>query len=170
RHMGSPGDAALYEAWQLDYGPRFHSEGIIEHEPPLRNGKAYPSLVSTVDALGNEVSGIPTLELVAPLATYTPWRRWDYPNSFTKLTDAFTGSVIPLPRNEQEKQFYDDPRPTLEHLYPNRKSYLETAGSAARALVAQGFLLAEDVDAAVALQGHIWDWIMGRPMPDVAGE
>ncbi|MEM8548719.1 MAG: alpha/beta hydrolase domain-containing protein, partial [Pseudomonadota bacterium] len=163
QHMGAPGSAAFYEAWMLDYGPRFFDEGIIDHEPPLRTGKSYPSLVSTVDNNGNEVAGVPTLEVLAPLATYTPWRRWDYPNSFTQLTDAFTGAVIPFPRDSAEKAFYDDPRPTIDSLYASRDAYLEYARTQANTLVLQGLLLQQDVDDAVALQGQIWDWIMSRP-------
>lgn len=163
RHMGPPAEAAFYQAWVMDYGPRFVDEGIIDNEPPVRSGKAYPSFVSTVDEYGNEVAGIPTLELLAPLATYTPWRRWDYPNSFTTMTDYFTGAVIPLPRNNSEKSLFDDPRPSIETLYGSRERYLASANDAAAILVNDGFLLEEDIDGAVNLQGQIWDWIMQRP-------
>ncbi|MEM8988359.1 MAG: alpha/beta hydrolase domain-containing protein [Pseudomonadota bacterium] len=163
RHMGRPGDADFYEAWVMDYGPRFYDEGVIDNEPPKLSGQSYPSFVSKTDAYGNEVAGIPTLELVAPLATYTPWRRYDYPNSFTMLTDAFTGAVVPFPRTAAEKEKFGDPRPALDVLYASKDDYLAKARDAAQKLVDQGYLLKGDVDDAVGVQSDIWDWIMSRP-------
>ena len=163
RHMGAPGDAMFYEPWVLDYGPRFYDEGIVDNEPPVRTGESYPALVSTVDDNGNEVAGVPTLELVAPIATYTPWRRIDYPNSLTAMTDYFTGAVIPFPRNDEEKSRFGDPRPAISSLYPSKDDFLREARSRARDLVRDGFLLDDDIDDAVGLQGRIWDWVMSRP-------
>jgi len=61
----------VHEAYRVDYGPRW-ANGIITLEPP-RLGKPFPVRVSQVDADGNEVGGVRSLELLAPLATYTPW-------------------------------------------------------------------------------------------------
>ena len=163
RHMGAPGDAAFYEAWVMDYGPRFYDEGIVDNEPPVRTGKAYPCFVSAVDGYGNETAGVPTLELLAPLATYTPWRRWDYPNSFTNMTDYFTGAVIPFPRTAAEKEKFNDPRPSIDALYDSREAYLKRARECADILVKKGFLLQDDVGDEVDVQAQIWDWIMSRP-------
>ncbi len=163
KDIGSPAEVLFYQAWVLDYGPDFHESGIISHEPPIRTGKAYPSYVSTVDEYGNETAGIPTLEILVPLATYTPWRRLDYPNSFTKLTDYFTGSVTPFPRDEAEKSSFDDPRPTIESLYPSKQHFLNQVRKKAEELAKEGYLLAEDIEDSIDLQSQIWDWIISRP-------
>ena len=163
KNFGEPGEVAFYEPWVLDYGPRFYEEGIIDHEPPQRTGKSYPAAVSTVDAFGNEVAGIRTLEMRSPIATYTPWRRWDYPNSFTAMTDYFTGAVIPFPRTAEEKAQFDDPRPALDELYADKGAFLADVRKSAHTMMEEGFLLEEDIDGNVDLQAQIWDWIMGRP-------
>lgn len=163
RHFGRPGEVPFYEPWVLDYGPRFHDQGIVDFEPPRRTGHSYPCSVSAVDELGNETAGIPTLELMAPLATFTPWRRLDYPNSFTAMTDYFTGTVSPLPRNAAEKALFEDPRPTIKELYGDKDAYLAKAREGAERLCSQGFLLEDDIEPNVILQEQIWDWIMGRP-------
>ncbi|MEM6536797.1 MAG: alpha/beta hydrolase domain-containing protein [Pseudomonadota bacterium] len=163
QNAGSPADVAFYEPWVLDYGERFEREGVIDIEPPKRFGKSYPCGVSDVDENGNEVAGIRTLEMRAPLATYTPWRRWDYPNSFTAMTDYFTGSVIPFPRNDREKAHFNDPRPAISSLYSSKDDFLESATREAQRMSEEGFLLKDDIDANVALQASIWDWIFSRP-------
>ncbi|MEM7663494.1 MAG: alpha/beta hydrolase domain-containing protein [Pseudomonadota bacterium] len=163
RYMDNPGDALFYEAWDLDYGPRFAEENIIETEPPKRSGNSYPAFVSKVDDYGNELSGIPTLEILVPIATYTPWRNLNRPRSLTKLTDIFTGAVIPFPRTAEEKSSFDDPRPSIDTLYADKDEFLSTVRKAAEQLVGKRLLLADDVDPAIELQGQIWDWVMSRP-------
>src|SRR5437867_5490373 len=59
------------EAYRVDYGPRW-SDGIVTLEPP-RLGRPFPVRVPQVDADGNETAGVRMLELLVPLATYTPW-------------------------------------------------------------------------------------------------
>src|SRR5207244_10044977 len=59
-----------HEAYRVDYGPRWPA-GIITFEPP-RLGKPFPPRVPQVDADGNELGGVRSLELLAPLATDTP--------------------------------------------------------------------------------------------------
>src|SRR5690606_18609226 len=61
-----------HEAYRADYGPLFRARGIVSMQPP-RLHSPYPVLVPAVDELGNERNGAPALEMMAPLATYTPW-------------------------------------------------------------------------------------------------
>ncbi len=150
----------VHEAYRVDYGPRWR-EGIITIDPP-RLGRAFPSRVSQVDADGNEAAGVPAVELLAPLATYTPWsRRTGYPAATHELVD-FLGTVAPFPRTEAERRERNDPRPSLEARYGTRARYLEAARRAGESLVARGVLLAEDAPGAVDRAGATWDWIMQR--------
>src|SRR5205823_6640441 len=64
--------SVIHEAYRVDYGPRW-AAGIITREPPAI-GPPFPALVSQVDADGNEMAGVRGLELLVPLATYTPWQ------------------------------------------------------------------------------------------------
>jgi hypothetical protein len=118
--------------------------------------------VPQVDADGNEAAGVPTVERLAPLATYTPWSlRAGYPAATRELVD-FLGTFVPFPRTEAERRERNDPRPSLEARYGTRARYLDAARRAAESLVARGLLLAEDAPRAVDRAGVTWDWIMQR--------
>jgi len=147
-----------HEAYRADYGPRWQ-QGIIDIQPPDL-GTPFPVLVPQVDEFGNDVGGVQTVELLAPLATYTPWNlRIGYPGGTDELTD-FTGTYIPLPRTDSIAQATGDPRPSIRSMYSDKAQYLIAAQHAAELLVTQGFLLQEDVAAVVQRAGQHWDWIM----------
>jgi hypothetical protein len=156
--LRTPGLA--HTAYRADYGPRFETEGIIDKQPP-ELGEAFPVLVPRVDEFGNELAGTRTVELEAPLASYTPWSlRIGMPGDETELRD-FIGMILPLPRIERG-QDEGDARPPIEVMYAGREDYLRRAREAAEALVAQGWLLERDVDAAVERAGATWDWGLER--------
>ena len=68
----------IHEAYRVDYGRRWWNEGIIVRQPP-EIGSPFPSQVSQVDGLGNEIAGARSWEIMAPLGTYAPWNlRWGY--------------------------------------------------------------------------------------------
>ena len=149
----------IHEAYRADYGPRWLTEGVVDQQPPVL-GPPFPSQVSQVDGLGNEVAGVRSVELRAPLATYAPWNlRWGHPGATDELTD-FLGTFIPLPRTEEERSRWGDPRPSVESLYGNREAYLERVRAAARELVREGFLLAEDAPEAAEKAEALWVWLM----------
>src|SRR5207249_1885103 len=50
-----------------------------------------------------------------------------------------------------------DPRPSIEERYRSRDGYLERVRRAAAALVAQRFMLEEDIELTVALAARAWD-------------
>jgi hypothetical protein len=142
----------IYEAFRLDFGPRWWTEGIVDREPPDL-GPAFPSLVSQVDGLGNEVAGVRGWEIRAPLGTYAPWNlRWGYAGGTDDLTDS-RGTFIPLSRTEEDRASLGDPRPSVEAIYPSK--------AATRELVTDGFLLPEDAGAVVEMAERRWDWLLG---------
>jgi hypothetical protein len=61
-----------YQPPRLDFGPRFHREGIADIIPP-KTGKPFQTLLPAVNADGNETSGIMLPEVAVPLGTYTGW-------------------------------------------------------------------------------------------------
>ena len=154
--VGVPG--VIHEAYRVNYGPRWWSEGIIDREPP-ELGLPFPSQLSQVDGLGNEIGGVRGVELRVPVATFTPWNlRNGFPGSQEELTD-FLGTFIPLSRTGEERGARGDPRPSLESLYLNRATYLERVRAATRDLVREGFLLPEDAPRAVELAEARWVWV-----------
>ena len=146
-----------HEAYRVDYGSRW-SVGIVDNQPPVL-GERFGVRVPQADEFGNDRGGVPTVEILAPLATYAPWNlRTGFVGSTEELTD-FIGSYVPLPKTEAERRQTSDSRPSIEGLYDGRDDYLGAARRAAVRLVEQGFLLAEHVDAVVRRAGEHWNWI-----------
>jgi hypothetical protein len=145
-------------AYRADYGPRFRDEGIVDRQPPAL-GSPFPSLVPQVDGLGNEEAGVRNVEVRVPLATYAPWNlRTGYPGATDELVD-FTGTFVPLPRTEAEREARGDPRPSIASLYPSREAYLNRVRQASNDLAIGGFLLPEDLDGVLTRAETLWDWI-----------
>lgn len=147
----------IHEAYRADYGPLWQ-HGLVAFQPPLL-GPAFPSLVSRVDAQGNELAGLKTLEVLVPLATYLPWHlRRNVAGGVGELTD-FYGTLVPLARTEAERKERDDERPSIEGLYESRQDYVTRAEQAARTLVAERTLLEEDVPRVLERAEALWDWV-----------
>jgi hypothetical protein len=128
---------------------------------PPRPGRAFGSLVSAVDADGNEVAGIILPEVAVPIATHTGWtlRHPDIGGAEQLLV--FAGATLPFPRTQAEGAASGDPRASVEERYASREEYLAQVRQVAIALVASGYLLEEDVDLSVAAAARLWD-----PFPD----
>jgi hypothetical protein len=133
--------------WVLDYGPLFNNEdesGIITLEPPKVVGSLqYTILVPQVDADGNDVAGIRTTALQAPLATYAGWNPFR-PGLFGEQLCTRQGSYIPFARTRAERLGIGDPRLSLEERYGTHEGYVAAVRAAAQRRVAERFLLSED--------------------------
>lgn len=151
----------VHDAYRADYGPRFREEGIVTRQPPDL-GEPFPSLVSQVDGVGNELGGVRTVALSVPVGTYLPWnlRGPEAPAAPEELTD-FLGTFVPLPRTEGEREAWDDPRPSLEALYGTRNDYMRRVVAAVKDLTEQGLLLPEDAGRMSARAAQLWDWSVG---------
>jgi len=156
----------VHEAYRADYGDAWDRERIIYVQPP-KLGPAFTSLVPQVDRFGNELGGVPSVETLAPLATYTPWCvRTGMAGGNGEIFD-FYGSFFPLPRNETEQRAAGDTRPTIEETYTSKQAWFEQAQEGARLLVARGFLLEEDVPAVLAQAERTWDFVHSLPPLEV---
>ena len=106
-------------------------------------GASYGVLVPQVDADGNDVAGIRSVFLQAPVCTYTGWnpgRKDRFENGQCNLQ----GSFVPFAATRAEREAAGDPRLSLEERYPSRDAYLAAFRAAADRLVADRFLLPED--------------------------
>jgi hypothetical protein len=128
----------------LDFGAGFHALREITQHPPRRLGE-YGVLVPACDATNNERGMLLLPAVAVPVATYTGWnlRRREV-GAETELL-SLKGSYIPLPRTKIERLAAGDPRPSLEELYDDAKTYLRRFEEAAHKLVAERYLLEEDV-------------------------
>ncbi len=149
-----------HEAYRVDYGPEW-PRGIVAKEPPDL-GAAFPSLVPQVDALGNEIGGLRSLELAVPVATYAPWSvRRGMAGGNGELAD-FVGTIVPLAANSEARRQRSDPRPSLEELHGSRAVHLEHAARAADDLVRERLLLPEDRARVLRRAAELWDWAVSR--------
>jgi hypothetical protein len=149
-----------HDAYRVNYGSRW-SQGIVDIQPP-EIGERFSVMVAQVDQFGNERGGVPSVEILAPLATYAPWNlRSGFAGGTDELTD-FVGTYVPLSRTEEERRGSGDPRPSIELLYHGETDYSRAAREAARSLAERGLLLDEHIDAVVARAEAHWDWVMNR--------
>jgi alpha/beta hydrolase family protein len=157
----------VHKAYRADYGPRFASEGVVTLEPP-RLGAPFPILVPQVDRDGNGIAGIRMPDLAVPLATYTGWNLFNDRSGPTDVLSSMQGSYIPLPRTSADRKRAADPRPSIEERYHDKDQYVGLVTKAARELVDQGLLLAEDVTAIAANAARHWDYASSAARPSTA--
>lgn len=150
RHHARP----LRLAWSA--GPGSPAPGL-----QLTAGPAYGSLVSAVDADGNEVAGIALPELRVPLATHTGWNLRHPDIGGAEQLLVFAGATIPFPPTRREREATGDPRPSIAERYGSRETYLAGVCQAALALVGARYLLEEDVELSVQIAARMWDHYVG---------
>jgi hypothetical protein len=113
------------------------------------DGKAdgtYVTLVSAVDADGNETAGIRLPPVAVPLATFTGW------NVFRDLPEELAdrdGSRVPFAKTEAERRAGADERRSLEARYRSLDDYVAQVRACAEKLVAERLLLPADAEAYV---------------------
>jgi hypothetical protein len=125
-------------------------------------GKPYANLVAAVDADGNELAGIRLPDLTVPLATYTGWNVRHPDIGGPGQTLSLIGSTIPFPATRAERQASGDPRQSIEERYPSKEDYLRRVQQVAEALVAQGYLLAEDLPTVTDHASRRYDLFQSR--------
>ncbi len=138
----------LNELTLLDFGQQFdhrNGSGIVREPPTVVSGRNYAVLVPKVDADGNEIAGIRSTTIQAPLGTYTGWnlRRAGFVED--ELC-GLTGSYISFARSGAERLARGDPRTSLEERYGTHDGYVAAVRAAADRLVAQRLLLPEDAE------------------------
>jgi hypothetical protein len=121
--------------------------GVISIEPPIAR-REYPTLLPQVDADGNDLDGLRSVTLQAPLGTYTGWNVRRAGFSEGDACD-LTGGFIPFAVTRAQRVASGDPRPSLQERYGDLAHYTQTAQTAAAQLVKHGYLLASDQAAAV---------------------
>lgn len=129
----------------LNFGSEFdeyNETGITVLLPPAYLGKDYAIMVSEINKDGNEIAGIRTPELVAPLGTNLGFNY----DSRTYLEDlsGLTGSFIPFHKTKTDRLKAGDTRLSLEERYGNKETYVKKVEKAAHNLIEQRLLLPFD--------------------------
>ena len=134
---------------RLDFG----FEGGVPTRVPAVFGEAYPNLVCAVDEDGNEKAGIRMPIVQAPLATYAGWnlRHADIGGEGQILSSGgatggtLIGSTIPFPATREAREEAGDPRRSIEERYASQEDYLAQVSRVAEAMIANGYILEEDL-------------------------
>jgi len=112
-------------------------------------GMDYKVLVPRIDADGNDLPGVRSANLQAPLGTYTGWNL--RAPGFMKDEGCYlNGSYLPFTTTAAQRAASKDPRPSLEERYGTRQKYVDTITNATKALVSDRLLLQEDADRIIA--------------------
>lgn len=147
---------------RVELGPAAKN-GILEH--PVGRGDAYQTYVSAVDDDGNEVAGIRLPDLTVPLATFTGWNPRHPDTGGAGQIISMNGSTFPFPLTSKDRLRTGDFRPSIAERYRDRDDYLARVRQAAEQLVAQRYLMDEDVDLVLRLAGDRWDYLTSRKSP-----
>jgi Alpha/beta hydrolase domain len=130
-------------------------------DPKIDRRKIYRSLVSKVDADGNDAVGIRLPDIAVPLATYTGWNFYGPPFPEGEICDR-DGSYIPFPATKEAREKSGDPRRSIEERYPTQAAYVDEVKKASDSLVKARLLLQEDADAFVERAREAKDRIAAR--------
>jgi hypothetical protein len=115
--------------------------------PPIR--QIIPTLAAKVDDVGNDIAGLKSVLLQAPLGTYTSWN----PVAAGPLRGNegnLAAGYIPFAITKAERMTNKDPRRSVEERYGSQEGYDCVVRHAARQEVRKGFLLQEDADRLIA--------------------
>src|SRR5579864_1393655 len=135
----------------FDRGRRYDADdvsGIIDIEPPVALAQ-YPALVPQVDADGNDIGGLRSHILQAPLGTYTGWNVRAAGFSQGDACD-LTGGYVPFPILKSDRIATGDPRLSLQERYTNTAGYVKVVTAAVNELVGERLMLAADAAGAIS--------------------
>ena len=140
--------------------------GYRSDRPGPLTSHPVPFFVPQVDSDGNERAGILMPEVSVPLSTNTGWAFRSEDVGAPDQVAFLSGSYIPFAPTRAAREQRGDPRPSVEERYTGRVDYMQRVTSAARGLVSDGYMMAEDVDEVVDRAGQHWDLIMRAASPN----
>jgi len=150
-----PNPELLPAIHRLDLGP--DAARGVGHFPAVVSER-YPHYVSAVNTDGNETGGVRMPDVIVPVATYTGWDPRHPATGGDGQIIPMEGSTFPFACTAEERQRTNDSRPALVERYHDRTDYLAHVRTAAEELVAQRYLLAEDVLLALAIAAERYDF------------
>jgi hypothetical protein len=136
----------------LDWGPqfdRYDESGIKTIVPPDVKKKVYNILEPVVDSDGNDIDGIRSHILQAPLGSYMGWNYRAANFGEGDLCD-LTGSYIPFAVTKAQRIAAGDPRLSLQERYGSTAGYRAVVTAAVNSLVNQRLMLASDAAGAIS--------------------
>ncbi len=141
----------LWPVLKYDFGPGVdyaNQSGIMTIQPPTVLA-VLPTLVPRVNVDGNEIVGVPSVNLQAPLATYSGWNIYAG-GSYKGQQCALAGSSWPFAATKAQRIAAGDPRASLEERYGTHAGFVCQVSAAAKRAAAQRFLRPASVATLVA--------------------
>lgn len=112
--------------------------------PPRTYGPRFATLVPATDADGNPIGGIRLPRLSVPLGTNQAFNPRSDTAGASNYLKAFECSFWPFALTRDERLNHRDSRLSIEERYADKDDYVEKITRAAKLLVTERFLLAED--------------------------
>lgn len=140
-------ERVLNPVLRYDFGRGFRAadlSGVMARVPPRIVG-VLPTYVPRVNADGNEASGVPSVQLQAPLGTYLGWNTVRA-GAFAGHGCGFQGGWVPFAKTKAERLAAGDPRLSIEERYGTHDGYVAVVRKAAEQAVRDRFLLPEDAE------------------------
>lgn len=142
---GAPFPAVIHAPLWLDWGPRWHTEQIIDVQPPRVRG-TYTVLVPRCGADGNELGCLSPPEVAVPVGTYTGWNiRRSAAGAPGELV-SLTGSFIPFARTKDDRAKTSDPRLSVKERYSSLAEYTQHVITVCEKLREQRYLTETDAE------------------------
>jgi len=144
-------DNVMNVLMDYDYGRTFRyndQSGVMTKVvPPIK--QIIPTLAPKVDEDGNEIAGMKSVLLQAPLGTYTSWN--PVASGPLKGNEGnLAAGYIPFAVTRTDRMAAGDPRPSVEERYGSQEGYDCVVRHAAKNAVRKRFLLQEDADRLIA--------------------
>ena len=150
---GIPGvnyPSLIHQPSLLERGPDWNQRRIATIEPPQVK-EYYTVRVPACGPDGNELGTLNLPAITVPVATYTSWNLRDESIGAKGELLGLQGGYIPFARTKAEREKSGDPRPALLERYRDYADYEMQYMNAANQLLAQRYLLAEDLPRLKAL-------------------
>jgi len=155
----------VFPIFDYDWGPlfdEFNATGVPTNEPPPIKS-VIRMLVPRVDADGNEIGGVPTVQRDAPLGTYLGWNITAGPGDKGFNTGNpqpfhagqvcnYVGGMVPFAVTKAQRVLTGDPRLSLEERYGSHVGYVAKVRAAADNAACKGYLNAGSAAASMGAQ------------------
>jgi hypothetical protein len=143
----------IFPIFDYDWGPlfdEFNATGVPTNEPPPIKS-VIKMMVPRVDADGNEMGGVPTVQRDAPLGTYLGWNITAGPTDEGFNTASpqpfhagqvcnYIGGMVPFAITRTERLANGDPRLSLQERYGTHDGYVAAVRGAADNAACKGYL------------------------------
>src|SRR5882762_2535035 len=144
-------DNVINVLMDYDYGPAFRyndESGVMTNVvPPIK--QIIPTPAARLDEDGNEIAGVRSVLLQAPLGTYTSWN--PVASGPLKGNEGnLAAGYIPFSVTKAARLASGDPRRSVEERYGSQEGYNCLVTRIARQEVRKRFLLQEDADRLIA--------------------